>query len=122
MNDLPGHVGYNDVIIESTAVSGGALNVRATVMFAADVTVPKHARQFGDTMDAEKDNLRRIARDRFYGDVQRNAVACFHAVIRSLKDVDGVTPEIQEKISEAFTPLLKAGEEITKKPEREGGK
>lgn len=110
--DLPGHIAHDDVTIESRAVSGGALQVLASVIFGADVTIPRHARQFGEALDEQKQELRRVVRARIYGDVQRNAVAAFAGLANLLDGIEGITDDMREKIGALFQPLLQAGKEI----------
>lgn len=110
--DLPGHVGHDDVTIESRAISGGALQVLASVRFSADVTIPRHARQFGEAIEEQKRTLRDVVRARFYGDVQRNAVAAFAGLANILDEVEGITDAMREQIGALFKPLLQAGKEI----------
>lgn len=101
-------VGFDDVEITKKAVKGGALRMCARVYFAADIVIPAHSRQDEGTQARCIDNLRAVVRDRFYGDIRRQAVAAARS-IEAL--IERVAPgyELTDNDMADLMPLLNAG-------------
>ena len=112
-------LGRNDICITSKAGSGGTLSVTATIAFAATVDIPSWSRQNGEVKDAEKDHLRQVVRDRFYGDVRRAAAKAAVAVdkLQSMRSPNAPEWGAQwEAVQAAFMPLLNAGDSLVLPP------
>lgn len=116
-DELPGSLLREHIQETSRSISGGALRIAALVQFEASMDIPKHARQFGDDLEEDRASLLGIVRQRFYGDVRRDAVAAFHGLVKLLDPLEAITDELREKIAALFDPLLNAGRAIEATPE-----